>query len=324
MNKSKILFSAPNIDFEDEFNARGISKLFDIDFYEVWSKEDLDKLDCSNYDFWIPNPGQNFVINSEILKNFSNLKIISTPSTGTNHINVEESESRNIKVYGLLCQPKGLDTISASAEFTFLKILASIRNLRFAWEEVREGRWRENEDLLRGREVSELIFGFIGMGRIGNKLLGYLENFSPKAAYFFDPYKNHSNHKYAIKIDDIETIFKKCDVITLCLSLTTETMGMINLDQLNQLKYGAHLINTSRGEIFDERALVSFLNERDDIHFSTDVIVGEVNDNHHNNPIRSLHNIKKASITPHIAGATIGSQTKAAILAVEILRNDKS
>jgi phosphoglycerate dehydrogenase-like enzyme len=324
MSPKTILFSAPNIDFDKIFRNDDTLQNFHIDFHEIWEQKDFQPLDLSSYDYWIPNPGQNFIINGSILSKFLNLKAISTPSTGTNHINQLDCLKNNVKVFGLLDQPLGLNEISASAEFTFLKILASIRNLRLAWDEVSQGRWRQKENLLRGREINELIFGFIGMGRIGNKLGKYLEAFSPKGAFFFDPYKQNCESEYILKCDNIENILKNCDVITFCLSLTEETRELFDAEKLNMVKENAHLINTSRGEIFNEDSLTSFLAARKDVNFSADVIVGEVTNQHQHTTIRKLHKKNLINLTPHIAGASLGSQTKAAVLAVNILKHVQS
>jgi D-3-phosphoglycerate dehydrogenase len=79
------------------------------------------------------------------------------------------------------------------------------------------------------------------------------------------------------------------------------------------------LINTSRGEIINEQELIEFLEKRPDIRFSADVITGEVNDLQMQNPLIPLHLEHRINLTPHIAGATYGSQTKAAVFAFEAL-----
>ncbi|MDA9140743.1 hypothetical protein N9O22_02130 [Gammaproteobacteria bacterium] len=315
MSKPRLLFSAPYSFLKDDIKK--FNEYFEIDFIEIWKRHEFLALDL-DYEFWIPNPGQNFVIDKSILKEMEFLKTISTPSTGTNHINLSDCKSKHVDVFGLLDQKIKLRSISASAEFTFLKILTSLRNIRSAWGEVELYRWRENEDQLRGYEISEKTFGLIGMGRIGNKLCKYLQAFDAKKIFFCDPHVDCDELNISKK-KNLDFIFQHSDVVVVCCALNDETHSMISRKHLDLMTKDACLINTSRGEIINELELVEFLGQRPDIKFSADVITGEVNDLQMQNPLIPLHFEKKISLTPHIAGATYGSQTKAAVFAFEAL-----
>ena len=315
MSKPKLLFSAPFSFLKDDIKK--FREFFEIDFIEIWKRNELLQLHA-DYEFWIPNPGQNFVIDNSILEKMTHLKIISTPSTGTNHINILDCNSRNVHVVGLLDQKIKLESISASAEFTFLKVLSSLRNIRLAWSEVELNRWRDNEDKMRGHEINERTFGLIGMGRIGNKLCRYLEAFEARKIFFYDQYVNCDKLNISEK-KDLDFIFQNSDVVVICCALNEETNSLISKKHLDLLPKDACMINTSRGEIINEQELVEFLRERPDITFCADVITGEVNDLQMHNPLIPLHLEKKINLTPHIAGATYGSQTKAAVFAFEAL-----
>ena len=313
--KKKILFSAP-ADFLLQYLEK-YNHIYDVDYIEIWKKTQIPK-DVAHYDAWIPNPGQNFVIDSSILVNFSSLKVISTPSTGTNHINANDCIKSSVKLFGLMDQRDGLNEITASAEFTFLKILASLRNIRYSWNEVSNFRWRDNEDEMRGSEIKEKSFGIIGMGRIGNNITRYLNAFNAKDIKFFDINVETDDLNIAKK-SSLDNIFKTCDVIVICVALNNETNKLITYNYLSKLRKYAHLINTSRGEILDEEDLLNILSERPDISFSTDVLTGEVTNGTLNRNILKLHIENRINVTPHIAGATLGSQKKAADLAFNIL-----
>ena len=215
-------------------------------------------------------------------------------------------------------QRDGLNEITASAEFTFLKILASLRNIRYSWNEVSNFRWRDNEDEMRGSEIKEKSFGIIGMGRIGNNITRYLNAFNAKDIKFFDINVETDDLNIAKK-SSLDNIFKTCDVIVICVALNNETNKLITYNYLSKLRKYAHLINTSRGEILDEEDLLNILSERPDISFSTDVLTGEVTNGTLNRNILKLHIENRINVTPHIAGATLGSQKKAADLAFNIL-----
>jgi len=315
MSKPKLLFSAPFSFLKNDIKK--FSEFFEIDFIEIWKRSEFLALDA-DYEFWIPNPGQNFIIDNSILDKMKHLKVISTPSTGTNHIKLVDCESRKVNVIGLLDQKIKLQSISASAEFTFLKILSSLRNIRLAWTEVELNRWRENEDQMRGYEINEKVFGLIGMGRIGNKLCRYLEAFEAKKIFFYDPNVNCDEQNISKK-KELDFIFQNSNVIIICCALNEETQSLITKKHLDLMPKNSFLINTSRGEIINEQELIEFLEKRPDIRFSADVITGEVNDLQMQNPLIPLHLEHRINLTPHIAGATYGSQTKAAVFAFEAL-----
>lgn len=310
-----ILFSAP-FSFLHE-KEKLYPDEYTVDFQEIWCEEDIPN-NVAHYDVWIPNPGQNFVIDSAVLARFSSLRIISTPSTGVNHVSAIDCKKRNVTVLGLLDQRESLKLISASAEFTFLKVLASLRNLREAWVEVDEGRWRHNEDSMRGVEVREKSYGLIGMGRIGNKLVNYLSCFGAPHIYFYDNVVTEDLNKKAKRVS-LAYLFRECDVIVVCVALTEETKGLIGADLLCQTKPSCQIINTSRGEVFIEAELIQSLTEREDMRFSTDVLCGEVESGSLNQDLLAMHRRRRINITPHIAGATYGSQSMAAELAFGVL-----
>ena len=316
--KKKVLFSAPS-DFLLKYLGKYI-EMYDVDFIEIWAEDEIPS-NVQHYEAWIPNPGQNFIINSSILSKFNSLQIISTPSTGTNHISAEDCIKESVTLFGLMDQREGLNEISASAEFTFLKILASLRNIRYSWDEVSNARWRDREDEMRGSEVKEKSFGLIGMGRIGNNITRYLNAFNAKDIKFYDINVDADDLKIAKK-SSLDNIFTSSDVIVVCVALNKDTNKIIDYNLLSKLKEGAHFINTSRGEIINEEDLLTVLNERKDISFSADVLSGEVENGTLNSEILKLHKDNRINITPHIAGATLGSQKKAAELAFSIIESN--
>tara|TARA_B100001939_G_C16935479_1_gene615851 strand:- start:2245 stop:2514 length:270 start_codon:yes stop_codon:yes gene_type:complete len=85
------------------------------------------------------------------------------------------------------------------------------------------------------------------------------------------------------------------------------------------MKKNSILINTSRGEVINEKNLIKFLNSRKDIFYTSDVLKDETNGKHINSKLIDLHKNRRVLITPHIAGATIESQSKAAEIAINLL-----
>ena len=261
------------------------------EFREIWNQDEL--ISDSEVTAWVVNPGQSFIISTTILDRFPNLEVLCSPSTGINHIDVKACEKRGIKNYSLLDDRKGLETISASAEFTFLLLLNTLRRLDNAFIETKEGRWRDHEDSLRGNELYGKKVGLIGLGRIGRRMASFCEAFSADVTYY-DPYVKHPS----LDSISLEQLFTVNDILCICCSLTPETSGMITAQLLNTLKPRAVLINTSRGEIINENDLSIIAYDRPDLRIALDVLTGEVTGTQLDSPLLALHKEGRSSSRP--------------------------
>jgi D-3-phosphoglycerate dehydrogenase len=310
MQKKLCLFSAPR-----QFIDKSVFKNKKINFYfkEIWKKSEIKKKNLKIYS-WIVNPGQNFKIDEKILKFYPNLKYIITPSTGSNHINIQDCKKRKIKVFSLLNNREELSNIKASSEFTFLLLLNSLRRLDIAINEIDKIRWRQNENLMRGNELAQKKIGIIGLGRIGSNLAKWIKAFGANVEYY-DPVKKKNKYKKRT----IAKIFSNSDIVCLCCTLNDKTKNLIDISYLKLLKKKAILVNTSRGEVINETDLIKFLNKRKDIFFTSDVLSGEVNGSNMKSKLIQMHKKRRILLTPHIAGASVESQSKAADIAVKIL-----
>lgn len=307
---SDILFSAPY-----SFIQKNIKKVKNKNFLfkEIWSKKEL--FFSSRVKVWIVNPGQKFIINKEILNFFPNLQVIASPSTGSNHVNLKDCKEKNIKFFSLLNNRKKLSEIRASSEFTFLLILNSLRKIQNLKNEILNSNWRDNEDNLRGYELYRKKVGIIGLGRIGGNVASWCKAFGSEISYY-DPYKKIKKFK---KIS-LSNIFKESDIVVISPILNNLTKGMINLSHFKLMKKNAHLINTSRGEVLDQKDLINFLSKsKKNITFSCDVLTNEVKGKPLSKKLIDLYKKNKLFITPHIAGATYESQIKASEIVIEMI-----
>lgn len=225
------------------------------------------------------------------LRAFPNLKVLATPSTGTDHIDLEACQRVGVKVVSLLDDRPGLDTISASAEFTFKLLLDAFR-------------------LAPAQELQGKAIGLTGYGRIGKRLMHWLSAFGASARVHDPKYKGLSL--------PLAEVFRTCDGAVICCSLTPETRGMITGPILRSMKTNAVLVNTARGEILDEEALVWVMRERPDLRVALDVVSGETDGTANPERLKRLG----AIVTPHIAGATLESRTKAARVILDLLRKE--
>lgn len=248
-------------------------------------------MDNMKPDVWVCDPSAMFIIGARELKRYPGLKILATPSTGTNHIDLDECAKRKVKVISLLDDRKGLETISASSEFTFKLILDALR-------------------MRPARELQGKTVGFVGYGRIGQKVARMCAACDVGRVITYDPALSSE-----YRCDSLEGLFKESDVVVVSCTLNAETKGMITKELIESMKKGAALVNTSRGEVIDEDGLFEVMVKRTDLRVALDVLVNEVHGCAE--PIR-LQKLG-ALITPHIAGATYDSRTKAAEIILGLL-----
>jgi D-3-phosphoglycerate dehydrogenase len=286
-----LLFTAP-MDF-DPAVMRDYERLFDrVDSTNGAFPTTLSFDPCEQYRVWVCNPKASRVIDESVLRFFSNLEILATPSTGLNHIDLDDCAKRRVKVISLLDDRVGLDDISASAEFTFKLLLDAMRI-----PPARE---------LKGKEI-----GLVGQGRIGKQVRKWCGEFGATTW-------GHDPLKFLAKGVPLAQLFAECDAVVVCCTYDKSTHHMIGADLLRSMKQGAALINTSRGEVIDEYALAMVMEERPDLRVAVDVLEGEVTGTQ--NPQRLLS--RGAIVTPHIAGETFDSRTKAARIILNLLKKE--
>ena len=225
---------------------------------------------------------------SELAK-FPNLLLLATPSTGTNHIDFEACARRGVMVVSLLNDRDNLDGISASAEFTF-KLLLDCMRMKPAHE-------------LQGKRVA-----LIGHGRIGRRVEKYCQAFGASVDWSDPPAGDYLMNPAAL--------FAYADAVIVCCSLTPKTTGMITKELILSMKKNAVLVNTARGEVIDEEGLIEAMQERPDLKVAVDVVSGETTGKA--NPKRLIE--LGALVTPHIAGNTYDSRTKAARIILGLIK----
>ena len=273
---------------------------------------------CSkNPDAVIVNPGTEKYLGWDHFSRYENLKVVGTPSTGTNHIDVLSLRENEISVVCLLDDKDSLENIHASAEFTWVHVMNLARKFSRAINSVDDWRSEENELHLRSNELFGKKIGIVGVGRIGRKILSYAKAFG-MSVMFYDPYVEHA--KGAIKADRIEEL-SDCDVITINCVLSNETREMITYGVWDDIKPGTIIVNTSRGEVVNEKYIASLINGKG-ISYGADVLQGEQNlQKLRTSPIYELSEKENVVITPHVAGATKESQTKALCYTLGLVRN---
>jgi phosphoglycerate dehydrogenase-like enzyme len=209
----------------------------------------------------------------------------------------------NLKLMGKLgipCAANGGANAWAVADHTVLLMLALYRRLVAADQAVREGRWRAPIDGFNTFEMANKTVGILGMGNIGQKVVRRLQGFDVTLQYF-DPYPltREKEQELGVQGVSLEELFRSSDIITCHTPLTPETRHVVNQKSLALMKPTAILINTSRGSIVDEAALVAALQEGRIAGAGLDVFETEPAEK--GNPLLAMDNVV---FTAHNAGTT--------------------
>lgn len=236
-------------------------------------------------------------INRTVLENATNIKMIQRTGVGLDSIDLEYIEKHNVPFY----VNKGVNAQSV-AEHTILLILATLRNLVEINEKTKRGIWKKQAQGVRTHELCGKTVGLIGMGAIGRKVAGMLKAFGAEVLYNdVSKMKQEDENTLGIKFSTREEIIEKSDIISLHCPLTDDTRHMINDRTVNKMKNGVILINTARGGLIDEAALINGIKNGKIAGAGIDVYEKEPVDN------SEVLNLQNVITTPHIGGVTYDS-----------------
>lgn len=212
-------------------------------------------------------------IGEDEMKRFPSLKIITTRSTGFDHIDLAAAKARGVTVVNVPFY--GENTV---AEFTFALLLALSRRIIDADERVRDGGFSPIG--LRGFDLADKTIGVVGCGHIGIHVIKMANGFGMKVLAF-DVTRNEElaktlNFSYAT----LPELLSASDIITLHVPYNAHTHHLINKENIGSIKKGSYLINTSRGAIVETDALVEALKSGTIAGAALDVLEeeGELND----------------------------------------------
>lgn len=230
------------------------------------------------------------------------VRYVVCPATGTDHLPVEALTARGVQVISLARHP-GLRDVPATAELTIALILAMQRRLPVAWH--REAHERHPD--LMGSDLRGKWVAVVGFGRVGKMVTDMLWAFGARPMGLDTRY------------GDMGPQFADClpgaDIVTLHVDLNPTSVGLIGRDQLAMMKPGALLVNTSRGAVVDEDALMESLAAKD-LRAALDVTTGK-----HDEMMRIFaeYNPDRLLLTPHLGGYTVESTATSERLAAERL-----
>jgi len=240
----------------------------------------------------------------DVLSGCPSLKVIALASAGYDSVDVAAARRRGIAVTntpGILNE--------TVADLTFALILNARRGIFSAERYLRNGQWTSNSLwLLLGEEVHSSTLGIVGYGGIGRAVARRAHGFGMQV-YHTSRNQTADASSTWLPMSDLLSV---SDIVTLHVPLTSETRGLIGPDELRQMKPSATLINTSRGAIVDEPALIDALRERRIASAGLDVQTIEPNPDA-SHPLLALDN---CVVLPHIGGATYAARGAMVDLAI--------
>jgi len=247
-------------------------------------------------------------VDRDVIDKGSRLKLIARPGTGLDNVDVEYAKSRGIAVVN---SPESL--VEGVSEHVVLLMLALSRRLVFADSGTRAGRWEKSA--LMGRELSGKTLGIVGLGRIGRRIAEVARTLG-MSVLFYDVIAIPQDvvSSLGAKVVGLDELFSTSDYITLHVPMTPETAHMVGTQRIGQMKKTAYIINTSRGGVIDEEALVSALREGRIAGAGLDVFEKEP-------PTGAILTAPNTILTPHIGGQTEEAQVNAITVIGEKVRN---
>lgn len=217
-------------------------------------------------------------VDAAFLDRHPGTRVICSPTTGLDHVDLDECRRRGIEVISLKGDTEFLRGVPATAELTVGLILSLLRKIPAAVEHTRAGGWEREQ--FKGRDLQDCVVTIVGHGRIGHQVERILRGFGTPVTF------------------DIA----HGDIVSVHLPLTDETRGAIGPDEFAKMKPGAYFINTSRGEIVDENALLAALESGHLAGAALDVVCNERGERNARLFDFARRNPDRLLITCHIGG----------------------
>jgi len=247
-------------------------------------------------------------IDEEIVNAGKDLKVISNYAVGYDNIDVEAATERVIAV----TNTPGVLT-EATAEIAWALMMAVARNVIKGDKFVRDDRFEGwDPTLMIGHELHGKTLGIVGMGNIGSKVAEISQSFEMDVIYYNRSRNHEVEDKIGAEFVELDELLSRSDFVSLHVPLTEKTEGMIGSEELDKMSEDSYLINTARGEVVDEEALVETLKKGGIAGAGIDVYADEP---HGANP--EYYDLENVVLTPHLGSASYRAREGMSIMAAE-------
>ena len=283
-----------------------LSGAYDIRYAESYDRQEQLELAAAADFLWVGWPP----VDAEMIVKTTKLKLIHKCGVGVDKIDLTAARSKGIKVY----LTGGINAIPVS-EMALLLMMAVMRHLVYANIRLRNGKWISTELKGINQHLTGKTVGIVGMGNIGKNLTKLLKGFECNVFYYDVQRPSPDMERtFGITYKPLEELLKSCEIISLHAPLTPETTHMMNAKTLAMMDKNAILVNTARGELIDEKALVDALRNGTIAGAGLDVFATEPLDP--NSPLLAMDNV---ILSPHVAGSTLNNMSARAMRIVKNL-----
>jgi len=235
-------------------------------------------------------------VTEAVLAAADRLKVVGRAGVGVDNIDVAAASMRGI----IVMNTPGANTI-ATTEHTMAMLLALCRNVPQAYTRLKQGEWDRKNFI--GIQLYRKTIGIIGIGRIGGRVATRCQAFGMEVLAF-DPYlSDEVAHELKVKPVNLPELFAQSDFIALHAALTPDTEKIINAKAIAQMKDGVRILNTARGGLIDEAALIEGLKSGKVAGAALDVFTKEPL-----SPQSPLLEMENVIVTPHLAASTVEAQ----------------
>ena len=298
MTSMKVLIS-------ERLSGAGIERLrehVDVDERVGLSPEELREI-IGEYDALIVRSATK--VDAALIERADNLKVVGRAGIGLDNVDVETATR-----HGILVVNAPQSNVLSAAEHTMALLLAQARNIPQAHHALIEGAWERER--WQGIELHGKTLGIVGLGRVGTLVAQRASAFGMRLVAY-DPYvaPTRAGQMGVELVDTVVEVCRRADFITIHLPKTPETIGIIGDAELAEVRPGARLVNTARGGLIDEAALVRALEEGRVAGAALDVFDGEPVTEH------ALFGLPNVVVTPHLGASTAEAQDKAGVTIAE-------
>jgi D-3-phosphoglycerate dehydrogenase len=244
-------------------------------------------------------------VDSDLLERAANLKVVGRAGIGLDNVDVEAATRQGIVVVNA---PQS--NVLSAAEHTLALLLAQARNLAQAHASLVDGSWERER--YQGVELYGKTLGIIGLGRVGTLVAQRASAFGMNIIAF-DPYVSggRAAQMGVQMMSSVREVCRRADWLTIHLPRTPETLGIIGARELMEAKPGLRIVNTARGGLVDEQALIDALRSGRVAGAGIDVFVDEPVTQH------ELFAFENVVVTPHLGASTAEAQDKAGVAIAE-------
>lgn len=250
-------------------------------------------------------------ITRELMESNPRLKVVGVHGIGYDHVDIQAA-----KEFGkVVCNTPDALTVTV-AEMAMALTLALLRNIVSSDKAVRNDQWSRKYSDLIGAELAGKKVGIIGLGRIGLATARRMQAFEAEVSYWSRTRKPEAEKQYGLKWLELDDLLQECDIISLHIPATQETRHLIGAMQLEKMKNGAYIVNTARGRVIDEEALINALKSGKIRAAALDVFEKEPLPT--GSPLCGMDNV---ILTPHLGASNLeGMQRMAVQVAEGVLR----